>query len=104
MFGINTVDLGYVQPIFLAEDNSLGGYRSVLYMYRLLFTQICDCLFLSVGLDLCRCMNDDDSRLQSCKKQADNKGVLCSLLLRIAQSMILFTQNRPLKRPLAGRW
>ena len=27
VFGISTVDLGYVQPIFLAEDNSLGGYR-----------------------------------------------------------------------------
>ena len=27
VFGISSVDLGYVQPIFLAEDDSLGGHR-----------------------------------------------------------------------------
>jgi len=43
VFGINTVDLGYVQPIFLAEDNSLGGYRSMVSQHLNGFADLAGC-------------------------------------------------------------
>jgi len=32
-FGVNTASFGQVQPIFLAKDNSLGGFRSMVSQY-----------------------------------------------------------------------
>eukprot|EP00913_Durusdinium_trenchii_P018642 g17517.t3 len=43
VFGISTVDLGYVQPIFLAEDDSLGGYRSMVSKHLNGFAKLPGC-------------------------------------------------------------
>ncbi|CAE7249476.1 Cemip2 [Symbiodinium sp. CCMP2592] len=42
-FGISTVDLGYVQPMFLSQDDSLGGYRSMVSRHLNGFANLTGC-------------------------------------------------------------
>ncbi|CAE8721049.1 unnamed protein product [Polarella glacialis] len=42
-FGVNSVDMGYVQPMFVSSDNSLDGYRSMVSRHLNGFASVDGC-------------------------------------------------------------
>lgn len=76
VFGISTVDLGYVQPIFLAEDESLGGYRSIVSQHLNGFAQLPGCQAISESVFM--------SLHESCEAAGVewDHGVACSIHIR----------------------
>eukprot|EP00933_Yihiella_yeosuensis_P028748 TRINITY_DN22577_c0_g2_i1.p1 TRINITY_DN22577_c0_g2~~TRINITY_DN22577_c0_g2_i1.p1 ORF type:complete len:1594 (+),score=244.66 TRINITY_DN22577_c0_g2_i1:990-5771(+) len=42
-FGVNTVDIGYVQPMFMSDDDSLGGHRTLVSSFLNGFTKVDGC-------------------------------------------------------------